>query len=355
MNARFQHFVITRFSIRARSAAGEDPPTPLRWVTAREPLDPVRLELRFRLFETFCLPSVLGQTDQDFTWIIVVDSALSASYRDRLQALAGAHRRMKVVAYDPPMDLAAARWLAPFIEPTTTHLVTTNLDDDDALFTGFTATIRNQLRERAADDRLPNFLILGCMNYLQWDLAPARSAPLGYCKPWHRAGFPSSAGYTLCGRYPEYDLSVQALMHSKTFYYFNPERMPRGPRGTQSLGALHRAAEAARDDWKLWSVERNFLAVRHDAPQALMGNHLENSEQGRVFEARADRKIVTGAADFRGFAVDLDAAGRTLELLGGHRGVLPGLIRRAIPRILSDSSIPLLERVKRLGSLFFSY
>ena len=66
---------ITQFSYRMPRR------NPLDAERLYDPLDPARLALRFSLFEIITLPSLLGQTDQDFTWVLLIDPALDARYR----------------------------------------------------------------------------------------------------------------------------------------------------------------------------------------------------------------------------------------------------------------------------------
>ena len=70
------HFILTRFNIRlfrhdkhGRSINRQS------WFD--HPLD---------LSETYTLPSVIGQTCQDFTWILLVDSQTPESYRERIKS-----------------------------------------------------------------------------------------------------------------------------------------------------------------------------------------------------------------------------------------------------------------------------
>ena len=43
------------------------------------------LKRRMALFETFCLPSVKGQTCQSFSWILLVDEGTPAVYREKIK------------------------------------------------------------------------------------------------------------------------------------------------------------------------------------------------------------------------------------------------------------------------------
>lgn len=44
------------------------------------------LERRMGLFETYCLPSVMGQICRDFIWILLVDEETPAAYREQIKA-----------------------------------------------------------------------------------------------------------------------------------------------------------------------------------------------------------------------------------------------------------------------------
>lgn len=44
------------------------------------------LAKRMRLFETYCLPSVIGQTCQDFLWVLLVDENTPAEFREKIKA-----------------------------------------------------------------------------------------------------------------------------------------------------------------------------------------------------------------------------------------------------------------------------
>src|ERR1700735_3717087 len=73
-----EHVILTRFNVRYE----EDSAVPSIGV------DPGWLQERFRLFEKYCLPSVLGQTDQNFRWLLFFDRATPEPFATRARALA---------------------------------------------------------------------------------------------------------------------------------------------------------------------------------------------------------------------------------------------------------------------------
>src|SRR5579862_8573015 len=92
----FDHVLLTRFNVRYV----EDPNAPSIGV------DPGWLADRFALFEQHCLPSVLGQTEQNFAWILFFDKATPQPFAARAQALADLRPRTFPVFCDSlPLSL----------------------------------------------------------------------------------------------------------------------------------------------------------------------------------------------------------------------------------------------------------
>lgn len=105
--------------------------------------DPERLERRFAWFEGLCLPSLVAQSDPDFTMILLVGANMPAAYRSRLRASVRALPAARVIEAPPAWHYAGIK--AAFAEvPATgfTHRTTFRFDDDDALDRGFVARLR---------------------------------------------------------------------------------------------------------------------------------------------------------------------------------------------------------------------
>ena len=68
------HFILTRFTIRL-----------FRYDKQGHDIDRgLWFEERLKLFEAYTLPSIIGQTYQDFTWILLVSSTTPDKYRERM-------------------------------------------------------------------------------------------------------------------------------------------------------------------------------------------------------------------------------------------------------------------------------
>jgi hypothetical protein len=98
--------------------------------------DPARLERRFALFEALTLPSLLAQTDQNFTTVCLIGRDFPLNYRDRLQKNLSRLPDAQIVALKPYHIYRATRAaLNQAVRPTTSHIVSMRIDDDDAVGT----------------------------------------------------------------------------------------------------------------------------------------------------------------------------------------------------------------------------
>jgi hypothetical protein len=138
-HSRSQIAILIRFSYPARNgfkAGGGDG-------DAARLYDPVRLDRRFAMFQALTLPSLLAQTDPDFTCIFLIGQAMPEAARDRLAALV-APLRHAVIHAEPPRFHYPATQLAfdAGLDPDAQRLVSVRLDDDDALALDYVAALR---------------------------------------------------------------------------------------------------------------------------------------------------------------------------------------------------------------------
>jgi len=138
-----QHFVLTRFNI---ASPGRE--APIRNT-------PGWLARRFDLFESFCLPSMAAQAPGTFRWLIYFDEQTPAEFRPRITAA------QAIVPFDPifvgPFRAGlAALDVAARLAEQTGRVVTTRLDNDDAVASDFLARIRTEAA-RLNDGTIINF------------------------------------------------------------------------------------------------------------------------------------------------------------------------------------------------------
>ena len=135
------HFVVTRFNLRAAASAG-DYQIDEDWLTSR--LD---------LFETFCYPTVAGQSVQDFKWLVLFDSETPPRIRERIAKLQ--EWQNFVPKFVPPATEHSCRLaVTERLETIPDLLVTTRLDNDD----GICRTFIEQVRRRLENVNVPTVL-----------------------------------------------------------------------------------------------------------------------------------------------------------------------------------------------------
>lgn len=102
-----------------------------------------RMALRFRLFETLCLPSLVRQSDPDFTCVILTATSLPPPHMERLRELVAphAHLRLMPVGTENHYQLIRQGYDAVDVGDAT-HRILFRLDDDDAVDLGYVARLR---------------------------------------------------------------------------------------------------------------------------------------------------------------------------------------------------------------------
>ena len=313
-----KHLIITRFSYRGRRSFKHLSGPSFR--SKEDPLDPARLTVRFMLFTLTCLPSVLGQIDQDFAWILLVDSSLPAVRLARLRSLVSGRPDTFIHPFDPQTDLVGLGWLQRYLPRHASRVVTTNLDDDDSLPRRFTVVLQGRLRELEAAERLAPIGIVGARQIVQWDLVASPEAPLGWKAPWHRGVRVASPGLSLHCRVPEFDVCVLALRHALADVYLQFSRPPLKRNVAWFRSAVLESAAKADIDLSQWPGEAFFHDISREIGPVLMTNHVSNDQSERLFEAKRERTAVTGPEDFPDLPIDWSKAPSIVRALSPSPG-----------------------------------
>ena len=110
---QFKHYVTTRFN------AGLYRPEARIHISADE-----WMRHRIKLFTTFTLPFIMGQSCQNFTWLVLIDQRTPVVYKGILEGIR--YPNMKLIYQN-----SSNPWLQN-IEPGDYDLITTRIDNDDA-------------------------------------------------------------------------------------------------------------------------------------------------------------------------------------------------------------------------------
>jgi hypothetical protein len=133
----FHHCVITQFNLRNFDIGIPfDRDTWVNWT--RE---------RIVLFETYCLPSFLRQTNKEFCWLIFLDKETPEEFRPFLDRIAQ-HSFIQLCYSDGAADfyenhLSVVKQSLP---ETTRWVITSRVDNDDCIHEDFIATIQSRAR-----------------------------------------------------------------------------------------------------------------------------------------------------------------------------------------------------------------
>lgn len=299
-----QHFIITPFSYRNFYFTKKK---------GLDPLKPKRLEHRFRMFEIACLPGILNQENQNFTWILIVDPALPEKYRKRLETLISVRRGSYLLEFSEEINLAKLNWLKQWIKPQTKYIVTTTIGDDDALFDGFTTYVSNHINQLNDLSKLPPVLFFGAGNEVFWDFYWSNNAPLGY-KKQRKMFAPSAAGFSVCCKYPEIDFSIFSFSHvSSQFLYNHKNKIAANApvikdQIAKETKLIKEAVKIPLLNWDGILTQENYHTISFDGLHTVILNHPDNIQFMRFFGNPWWREPVNTENSFEGVSLNFELA-----------------------------------------------
>lgn len=135
---KYRHAIITRFNVLYRELVHKTPKP--------KGLDASWLAQRFDLFEKYCLPSVLAQTCQEFTWLIYFHSGTPTTFVERARRACAGHDNIRLQFCDIYEHEILERDLKAELIPAPEWLLTTRLDNDDGLRSDFVQRLHDNLR-----------------------------------------------------------------------------------------------------------------------------------------------------------------------------------------------------------------
>ena len=147
-----KHFIITLFNLKIWNEDKANMPTQtFEW-----------LEQRFHLFETYCLPSVKAQTCQDFQWLCLFDEGTSEVFRQRIAEWRKSVPQLQPCFFsaedashfrddDPQLRCRFIRQTVASMLDGADYVITTNLDNDDALHRDFVKRVHQAFEETGGE------------------------------------------------------------------------------------------------------------------------------------------------------------------------------------------------------------
>lgn len=141
---KFKHYIITRFNLPHNT-----------WEKDKKGnvIDAKWLENRYMLFEKYCLATVASQTNLNFEWWVYFDSNLSEVYKEKNIQLQDQFPNLRIKFEDSLTDF----WRnLPFsiyddaISNDIKNIITTRLDNDDAIAVDFIEIIQNTFKKETS-------------------------------------------------------------------------------------------------------------------------------------------------------------------------------------------------------------
>ncbi|MEP0911695.1 putative rhamnosyl transferase [Leptolyngbya sp. GB1-A1] len=132
---KFQHFLITRFNVKVNfsSSAG---------------LDPEWLAHRFDLFDRFCYPSVRAQSNQNFQWLVYFDADTPDCFKAKISEYSKWQNFIPIFLSEPFTDEVNRSVILSYLDGQTDFLITTRLDNDDAICDKFIAIVQSHFAQQ---------------------------------------------------------------------------------------------------------------------------------------------------------------------------------------------------------------
>jgi hypothetical protein len=243
--------------------------------------DEKRLERRFQLFETFCLPSVLSQINPNFYWVIVVDPELPTQYLDMLWKHIAKFYTSSLYATRGPRQIFVHRWTYTttlahiewlnklFVIPLNRkYLITTRLDDDDSLSRDFT----NQVAENLRNSTVKGFKLISFSNGYYWYNQPSLTYGLFKAtnRPWIAIGV---------------SFIVEREKYPMTVYFGNHTKLTQYIRNWKNHSMLRHYIELAKEEYDVKNAAEKYEVIRkNNLPIYIRSVHDHNLQKNEKNE-----------------------------------------------------------------------
>lgn len=137
----FQHFLITRFNLR----------NPKWDVTKNNEslLNHDWMNNRMWLFENFCLPSVVNQTNANFSWLLYFDTTTDDYFKKMIAEITQEYNNIKVFYIDgmPSFKTEIQNFISENCA-NASHIITSRIDNDDCIHRNFIDEVQKQFRNQ---------------------------------------------------------------------------------------------------------------------------------------------------------------------------------------------------------------
>ncbi len=297
---KMNHTFITRFSYRRQSFRDR------RFIFSRKP-DPLKaanMELRLKIFEMICFPTVINQTEKNFKWAIVVDEDIAPQHLERLNTIIAKHDTIFIRRYQSDKKLASLEWITGKENQQFDVSITTNIDSDDGIPYRYVEVLHSRIKDSVNLDGIPTIKLMGAKDQIQWDLFRQESARLGRATKVKAPVSPASCGFSLVSGNST-NCNVMLLYHNRAERYFDTISKPLDLCDKHEL-EVRRGLNIGES--RTTNIKRGdfFYNMSKDIGPVLQSNHFNNLTQIRLYMDKKDSFAVKKEGKISGFSIRWD-------------------------------------------------
>ncbi len=170
MKHNFNHFIITRFNLKSSQS---------NWKTDKNnsvTLSDEWLEHRINLFKTYCLPSIISQTNKNFIWLIYFDSDTPEKYKKIIELLLGTYKSFILPKYVSSYDKFLTSYtqdILNLLHPEKEFVITTRIDNDDVLHKNYIDIVQKQFANQ-------EFMTVNCIKIYHYNIVKPERLFINY-------------------------------------------------------------------------------------------------------------------------------------------------------------------------------
>lgn len=131
----FKHYLITRFNLRN--------PNWNKTKNNESLLTDEWMSHRISLFSDFCLPSIIGQSNSNFKWIICFDTTTKPEFKEQILTLISPHKHIVALFVDGMNNFLPT--IVNYIgedAKSCKHIITSRIDNDDCIHKDYIESIQ---------------------------------------------------------------------------------------------------------------------------------------------------------------------------------------------------------------------
>ena len=156
----FSHFIITRFNVPFENYLNDK--------NGKEVRNIDWLDERFKLFEKYCFPSIVNQSNKNFKWLVFFDLETPSSFVQRINHLCEESGCMEPVYINSGKEflIELNKKIFSLKRKEDAYIITTRIDNDDALYFNYVEDVQKKFQKQ--NDVIFNFK----NGYLVFDVLP---------------------------------------------------------------------------------------------------------------------------------------------------------------------------------------